>query len=78
MCAERLRVELAVIPPPAEGTRSVMVQTGPSPVCFKSDGPVDGVCGNCGAVLVESGHLHMVQNVVLRCRDCGAHNESSI
>jgi hypothetical protein len=71
-------IRLHVIPEPAEGTRSVMIKTeGDSLVFQGSEAPaVVMVCGDCGAHLIKGVPVSRISNLVLKCRGCGAFNET--
>jgi predicted RNA-binding Zn-ribbon protein involved in translation (DUF1610 family) len=66
---------MAVIPKPAEGTRSVLVLKGEGTVVVKGSGKTDWVCDQCGATLVERCGPQQVQNMVFLCNGCGAYND---
>ena len=68
---------MVVIPEPAPGTRDVLVMTASPPVPFaKGTADVDYVCGSCHFTLVQRLRTAaQLQNAVLKCPRCGAHNE---
>jgi hypothetical protein len=72
---KRTSFRLPVIPPPPEGTASVLVAVGgfQGPF-FKGEGAIDLLCGKCLHTLAEALHPGQVQNLVLMCPACGAYN----
>jgi len=71
-------IRLAVIPEPEPNTRTVLLYTGEGTVVIRGSGPVTMDCGNCGAVLAQNVEMGQLQNLVLRCKNCGAFNETLI
>lgn len=72
---KRTSLRLPVIPPPPQGTASVLVAAGGFNGPFlKGDGPIDLLCGKCLHTLAESLHPGQIQNLVLLCPTCGSHN----
>jgi hypothetical protein len=70
--------KLLVIPEPEEGTRSVLVYEGEGTVVMRNperETPVH-ICGSCEAPLLVGVGLAQLQNLVLRCKGCGAYNET--
>lgn len=70
------RVRLAVIPEPESDTRSVIVYTGEGTVAMRGQGKVVLECGNCGKPIVDGLAMTQVRNLVFRCNNCGAYNET--
>jgi phage FluMu protein Com len=71
----RTKVQLRIIPTPAEGTRTVFVIQGLFPA-FSGKGETDFVCGHCGQVLVEGiGGDAVIKNIVIKCPKCENYNE---
>ncbi len=70
------RVSLAVIPEPEPDTRSVLVYTGEGTVVMRGDGNLTIECGNCKAPLVVGLNTSQLQNLVLKCPQCGEFNET--
>jgi hypothetical protein len=69
-------IKLKVIPKPADGTRTVMIQEKGSLPFFK--GPLDVpdmVCGSCGAVITTGVPRTGITQVVFQCA-CGAFNDT--
>src|SRR5258708_3232843 len=74
-----IKIDLAVIPEPAEGTPSVLMSVGPAGMpLFIGQGPVDFACGACGSILMAGLDLGQVTNTVLACKNCGAYNEAGL
>ncbi len=75
----REEIKLRVISPPANGRRTVLLPADKDdPVFFVGEG-VQGntyLCGNCGVVLLENVKPDQVKNIVMKCANCGAYNES--
>jgi hypothetical protein len=71
----RVALRLPVIPPPPQGTATVLIAgdgfMGPF---LKGDGPIDLLCGNCLHRLVEQSHPGQIENLVLQCPNCKSHN----
>ena len=68
-----MRIKLATIPKPPEGTRTV-IESKVSPA-FKGEGDSDYICGNCGAILAEKIRQGQIKNIVMYCPKCGQYNE---
>ena len=69
---------LVVIPEPAPNTRTVFPGTGKGPTVRGTGagaGPLDYVCGSCGATILESVSQGQFQNIVFRCWKCGKFND---
>jgi hypothetical protein len=80
MAEERLQIRMRVIPKPAAGTRTVLVQAGPDDGAdcrpmFTGPSDVDQLCGTCGRILVQGVPLGQLRSTVLRCRRCGSCND---
>ena len=74
---ERKHFTLRVIEKPEEGTRTVLLYDGPGTIIIKGEHPgVSYDCGNCESPLIVDIEPGQVRNLVLRCRACGAYNES--
>jgi predicted RNA-binding Zn-ribbon protein involved in translation (DUF1610 family) len=58
---------------PKKGTRTVLVPKHDGPV-IEGTGDTSYVCGNCGYVLLDSIDRGQVQNMVIKCKSCGAFN----
>ena len=65
---------MGVVKKPAEGTRAVLAP--PEGPALRGEGDIVFVCGGCRAVLIDGMAQGQVQNIVVRCPDCGAHNET--
>ena len=72
----RRTVRMIVIPEPEPNTRSVLLYTGPGTVVMRGPGNVTMVCGQCNSPLLEGMKVTQVQNLVFRCKNCGAFNET--
>ena len=71
----RTSFRLTVVPPPLQGTASVLVAAdGFQGPFLKGNGPIDLVCGQCLLVLAEALHPGQIENLVLRCPRCKSHN----
>jgi len=68
-----MKIKLKIIPKPPEGTRTV-IESNVSPA-FKSEGNVDYICGNCGALIAEKVRRGQIRNIVVLCPKCGHYNE---
>jgi len=63
----------------AEGRSVIEKSEGKEPYFLGKDagaGDVNLICGNCDFVLAETVRLNMLNNVVLRCPECGAYNDT--
>jgi hypothetical protein len=69
-------VHLVEIPEPEPNTRSVLVYTGEGTVIIKGTGNVTMLCGRCQSPLAEGVEMYGLQNLVLRCKNCGAYNDT--
>jgi len=77
MKAPRRQIKLLVIPKPAERTRTVLLQ-GSAPPLFtgeEAEAP-DYVCGKCDSVLIAKTTRLWLLNIVIRCFNCGAYNDT--
>ncbi len=75
--AVRTRVPLKIIPKPESDARSIIYNDGPGTIFIR--GEKQGVsydCGNCGSPLLIDVEEWQVKNIVFRCSNCGAYNES--
>ena len=73
------RIRLRVIPEPDPDTRSVFEKLigAPDSVFFAGGETTDAyVCGQCETPLIVGLQLTQFQNLVLRCSQCGKHNET--
>lgn len=73
------RLRLRVIPEPDPDTRSVFMKPdgAPGSVFFAGGETTDAfMCGHCDAPLIIGLPLAPFQNLVLRCSQCGTHNET--
>jgi len=71
-------IRMMVIPEPAPNTRSVLLYTGPGTVVMRGQWNVTMVCGKCASPLLEGVKTAILQNMVVRCQNCGAFNESLV
>jgi transposase-like protein len=74
-----MRLKLKVIPKPEKGSRSVLVaENGADNLLFFKGqaGDIHYECGNCNRVLVSGVYSAQVQNIVMKCPECGAFNET--
>jgi len=69
-------LRMMVIPEPKPNTRSVLVYMGEGTIAMRGDGNVVMECGNCGAPLVDGVPTGNIQNIVLKCPQCEAFNET--
>lgn len=71
------RVPLRVIPEPDPDTRTVFERTGDGTILFQGfDTNIALVCGKCGAPLAAGLQPSKIKNIVLRCKQCMAYNET--
>ena len=73
------RIRLRVIPEPDPETRSVFQKLAGAPdsVFFAGSETTDAyVCGGCYTPLIIGLPLAQFQNLILRCGQCGRHNET--
>ncbi len=71
------RLPLVVIPEPDPNTRAVFEHAGNGTLFFQGfDTNIALVCGTCSAVLAAGIRRDQVRHVVLRCKQCGAFNET--
>jgi len=71
-------ISLAIIPMPAERTRTVLRPSAqaPAPLAI-GEGDVNLLCGACSFVLAENlGVASQLQNFVLICPSCSAPNDT--
>lgn len=73
---KKRRIRLAVIPEPEPNTRSVLIYTGEGTVVMRGPGNVTMECGNCGAPIIVGVKTSQLQNLVFKCPNCGAFNET--
>lgn len=74
---ERKHVPLNVVPKPDNGHRSILYNDKVGSIFVR--GEKHGVsydCGNCETPLLIDIEEWQVKNIVLRCPNCGAYNES--
>lgn len=71
------RVALKVIPEPDPNTRSVLGKIGDGTIMMHGqDTGIALCCGACGEPLIVGLRIGQVQNIVLKCNGCGAHNDT--
>lgn len=71
----RTTLRLTVIPPPLHGTAAVFVAAdGFKGPFFQGGGSIDLLCGECLHRLAQGLHSGQVENLVLQCPGCNAHN----
>lgn len=71
------KIKLREIPKPEEGTRTVLVYSGDGTVAMSGVATGhDYVCGVCDSVILEAIPKGQVVNVVFRCNNCGAFNDT--
>ena len=71
------RVALTVISEPDPNTRTVFENTGEGTILFQGfDTDIGLVCGTCAAVLAAGMRREQIRYIVLRCKQCGAFNET--
>jgi len=69
-------VKLKVIPEPDPNSRSVFVYDGEGTIAFRGfDVGLALCCGQCNSHLIVGIKRENIQNIVLRCKKCGAYNE---
>lgn len=72
-----VRVPLRVIPEPDPYTRTIIENAGEGTILFQSsETSIALVCGNCGAPLAAGLQSGQIRNIVLRCSQCRAYNET--
>lgn len=70
-------VQLAVIPEPDPGTRSVIEKTSGDTVIFLGGSGGDSLdCGSCGAPLAVRVDRGQFVSIVLRCNNCASFNDT--
>jgi len=70
-------IQLCVIPEPDPNTRTVFIYSGEGTVVMR--GVETGLsmnCGKCSAPLVQGIPRNRILGVVLKCKGCGAFNET--
>lgn len=68
---------LSVIPEPDPNTRAVFVYSGEGTIIFRGfEVGLALCCGQCKSHLVVGMKRKQIQNIVLRCKGCGAYNEA--
>lgn len=68
---------LKVIPEPDPNTRAVFIYQGEGTVIFTGyQVGLALVCGSCKSHLVEGMPKGNIQNIVIRCKNCGSYNEA--
>jgi hypothetical protein len=77
MKTPKKQIKLLVIPKPAERTRTVLLQATAPPLFIgeEAEGP-DYVCGKCDSVLIAKTTKLWLLNIVIRCFNCGAYNDT--
>lgn len=69
-------ISLKVIPEPDPNTRSVFIYDGEGTVAFTGyQVGLALVCGSCKSHLVVGILRENIQNIVIRCKNCGSYNE---
>ncbi len=68
---------LKVIPEPDPDTRAVFIYEGEGTVAFNGNEiGLAMACGDCQSHLVVGISENKIQNIVIRCKKCGAYNET--
>jgi predicted RNA-binding Zn-ribbon protein involved in translation (DUF1610 family) len=75
---KKRHLRLAVIDEPEPGTRAVINFVGEGTVVMRGAGNVVMECGACGVPLIVGVKTAQIQNVVFKCPNCGAYNETVI
>lgn len=71
------RIVLTVIAEPDPNTRTVFEKANEGTIYWQGSATNIGlVCGTCAAVLVAGMRREQIVNIVLRCKQCGAFNET--
>lgn len=71
-------VQLQVVPEPARGTATVFEYTGEGTRIIKSTlTDISYDCGDCGSSLMAGIDIDQIQNIILKCSNCGAYNLST-
>lgn len=71
------RIPLEVIPEPDPNTRAVFEKINEGTILFQGfDTDIGLACGACNAVLAAGMEQEQIKNIVLRCKRCGAFNET--
>lgn len=69
-------VELKIIPEPDPNTRTVFIYDGEGTICFSGyEVGLELVCGSCESQLVIGIPKANIENIVIRCKNCGNYNE---
>jgi DNA-directed RNA polymerase subunit RPC12/RpoP len=70
-------VRLQVVPKPAPGTPTIFEYSGEGTRVIQATlTDVSYDCGECGSSLLAGIELDQVQNIVLKCANCGSYNLS--
>lgn len=74
-----MKKKLRVIPEPTPNTRTVLVagESHNPPFRFmRGGGNIDLICGGCGYKLATKVAATAIKNIVLKCPDCSAFNDT--
>jgi|SRR2546427_9313165 SEC-C motif-containing protein len=70
-------IALRIIPEPDPNTRAVLIYGGEGTIAFRGfDVGLALCCGQCKSHLVVGMEREQIQNIVLKCKGCGAYNEA--
>ncbi len=69
-----MSIKMKIIPEPKRNTRSVLAPAFVGPA-IQGSGAVNYDCGACGSTLLQNMEYKQVHNLVIKCRNCGEHNE---
>jgi predicted RNA-binding Zn-ribbon protein involved in translation (DUF1610 family) len=73
------RIPLKVISEPDPDTRSVFMKMGEGTIVFRAFANETALtCGKCGEALVVGMERNQVQNLVIKCNDCGSFNDTLV
>jgi hypothetical protein len=73
------KIKLLVIPEPAERTRTILLQASALPLFTGEETEAPGyVCGKCDSVLIAKTTKLWLLNIVIRCFNCGAYNDTRV
>jgi hypothetical protein len=73
----RLHIRLEVITEPDPGTRAVFEHGGEGSIFFQGSHGTDSLdCGSCSAPLAVGILRNQFRDVVLKCANCGAFNDT--
>jgi hypothetical protein len=73
------KVAMRTIPEPARGTRAVFSGRGAGTIAFHGEEEaLSFLCGKCSSTLAKNVKGGQLNNLVLKCNQCGTYNEAII